>query len=304
MVLRTVAPVWDGNEVWLVAAGGTLYFAFPLLYACAFSGFYLPLMIVLWLLIVRGIAIELRMHFDLGIWPDFFDGLFALASALLSFFFGVALANVLRGVPIEPDHYFFLALWTNFRTGRLPGILDWYTVMGGILASLALAEHGALYLVLKSSGAVQKRASFVASLLWFPLVVLTALGLGLTIYVRGAVLVNYRSHPAGFLLPATVAAALLAIFPLVLRGRDRLAFAASAVYLAAMLLGAAFALYPVLMPSTLDAKNDITIANAMAGHYGLSVGLVWWGFGIAVAIAYFVFIYWLFRGRVQVTDQH
>src|ERR1700754_5113200 len=112
--LRAIGPVWDGNEVWLLAGGGTLYFAFPLLYASAFSGFYLPLMIVLWLLILRGLSIELRSHSHDPLWRTFFDGLFTFSSALLAIFFGAALANVIRGVPIGPDRYFFLPLWTNW----------------------------------------------------------------------------------------------------------------------------------------------------------------------------------------------
>ena len=108
-----IGPVWDGNEVWLLAGGGTLYFAFPLLYASAFSGFYLPLMIVLWLLIVRGISLELRNHIEVGVWRALLDGLFGISSALLTIFFGAALANVLRGVPLQDDGYFFLPLWTN-----------------------------------------------------------------------------------------------------------------------------------------------------------------------------------------------
>src|SRR6266571_3133667 len=150
--LHSIGPVWDGNEVWLLAGGGTLYFAFPLLYASAFSGFYLPLMIVLWLLIGRGISIELRMHIDNGVWRSFFDGLFFLSSTLLAIFLGAALANVIRGVPIGPDQYFFLPLWTNWRVGPNPGILDWYTVIGGLVAFIALAVHGALYLATKASG--------------------------------------------------------------------------------------------------------------------------------------------------------
>src|SRR5471030_960497 len=105
--LASIGPVWDGNEVWLLAGGGTLYFAFPLLYASAFSGFYLPLMIVLWLLIGRGISIALRAHIDNAVWRSFLDGLFFLSSALLAIFLGAALANVVRGVPIGPDQYFF-----------------------------------------------------------------------------------------------------------------------------------------------------------------------------------------------------
>src|SRR6202451_1237181 len=145
-ILRAIGPVWDGNEVWLLAAGGTLYFAFPLLYASSFSGFYLPLMIVLWLLMGRGASIELRAHIDHEVWRTFFDGLFFVSSALLAIFFGAALANVIRGVPLGSDNYFFLPLWTNWRVGPAPGILDWYTVIGGVVALVALTLHGALYL--------------------------------------------------------------------------------------------------------------------------------------------------------------
>src|SRR6202162_2453863 len=117
LMLRSIGPVWDGNEVWLLAGGGTLYFAFPLLYASAFSGFYLALMIVLWLLIMRGLGVELRMQINMGVWKAFFDGLFFFSSAVLPIFYGAALANVIRGVPLHADGYFFLPLWTDWRVG-------------------------------------------------------------------------------------------------------------------------------------------------------------------------------------------
>src|SRR6201993_1268601 len=116
-ILRAIGPVWDGNEVWLLAAGGTLYFAFPLLYASAFSGFYLPLMLVLWLLILRAVGIEFRAHVENPVWQSFFDFVFWISSTLLAIFFGAALGNVIRGVPLAPDGYFFEPLWTNFRVG-------------------------------------------------------------------------------------------------------------------------------------------------------------------------------------------
>src|SRR5271169_4576606 len=117
-VLRAIGPVWDGNEVWLLAAGGTLYFAFPLLYASSFSGFYLPLMMVLWLLMLRGIGIELRAHMENPVWVGFFDLIFCVSSVLLAIFFGAALGNVVRGVPLGADGYFFEPLWTNFRVNQ------------------------------------------------------------------------------------------------------------------------------------------------------------------------------------------
>src|SRR6201989_2162347 len=119
--LHYIGPVWEGNEVWLLAGGGTLYFAFPLLYASAFSGFYMPLMIVLWLLVLRGLSVELRMHVQDPLWRSFFDGLFFFSSSLLAIFFGAALANVIRGVPIGPDNYFFLPFWTDWGTGANSG---------------------------------------------------------------------------------------------------------------------------------------------------------------------------------------
>jgi cytochrome d ubiquinol oxidase subunit II len=126
----------------------------------------MPLMIVLWLLILRGLAVELRAHFQDPIWRSFFGGVFFFASMLLAIFFGAALANVIRGVPFGADHYFFLPLWTNWRTGPNPGILDWYTVIGGVMALLALALHGSLYLILKNEGDLQRRARRVAGILW------------------------------------------------------------------------------------------------------------------------------------------
>src|SRR3989440_6189084 len=141
-VLRSIGPVWDGNEVWLLAGGGTLYFAFPAVYASSFSGFYLPLNMVLWLLMLRAVGIEFRLHLESPVWRGFFDGAFCLASALLTIFFGAALGNVIRGVPLRPDGSFFAPLWTDFRAGTDNGILDWYTVLCGVLALVAVTVHG------------------------------------------------------------------------------------------------------------------------------------------------------------------
>ena len=158
LVLRSIGPVWDGNEVWLLAAGGTLYFAFPLLYASGFSGFYLPLMMVLWLLMLRAIGIEFRTHLHEPIWQGFFDVVFSVSSLLLAIFFGAALGNVIRGVPLGSDGYFFEALWTNWRVSANPGILDWYTVLCGVVALITLTIHGALYVVTKSEPPLSERS--------------------------------------------------------------------------------------------------------------------------------------------------
>jgi cytochrome d ubiquinol oxidase subunit II len=210
--LGSIGPVWDGNEVWLLAGGGTLYFAFPLLYASAFSGFYLPLMIVLWLLVLRGVSVELRNHIDVGVWRALLDGVFGLASALLAVFFGAALANVLRGVPLQADGYFFLPLWTNWQPGIHPGILDWYTVIGGVLALVALTLHGALWLTVKTSGELAQRARRIVDPLWLLLASVTVISLIATITVRPVGLNNYFDYPFTFVIPAGVVATMAGIW--------------------------------------------------------------------------------------------
>src|SRR6266403_2242226 len=174
-VLASVGPVWDGNEVWLIAAGGTLFFGFPALYASGFSGFYLPLMIVLWLLILRGISIEFRNHIISRVWDPLWDFLFSASSLLLAVFFGAALANVVRGVPLDASGYFFEPLWTNFQLGDDVGILDWYTILVGVFALVVLVMHGALWVRMKTGGPVSERAAALARRVWFAVLALTVI---------------------------------------------------------------------------------------------------------------------------------
>lgn len=299
MVIRTIGPVWDGNEVWLIASGGTLYFAFPQLYASAFSGFYLPLMMVLWLLILRGIGIELRAHIDNHVWQSFFDFVFCGSSALLAIFFGAALGNVLRGVPLGADGYFFEPLWTNFRVSGHPGILDWYTILAGVIALVTLTVHGALYVAIKTENDLSKRARGVAIILWPVQFFLTCISLLATYFVRPHLLHNYGEHPIGVLVPIAVVAGLALIIWAAPKGKEKLAFIGSTLYIAAMLVGAVFALYPIVLPSSTNPDLSLTIHNTAAGHHGLVVGIAWWSIGAVLAVGYFVFIYRMFRGKVQ-----
>jgi cytochrome d ubiquinol oxidase subunit II len=298
--LGSIGPVWDGNEVWLLAGGGTLYFAFPLLYASAFSGFYLPLMIVLWLLILRGISLELRNHVEVGVWRALLDGVFGLASLLLTIFFGAALANVLRGVPLQADGYFFLPLWTNWQTGVQPGILDWYTVIGGLVALVALTLHGALWLTIKVSGDLARRAKRIVTPLWIALAALTVASLIATIAVRPASLNNYFNYPFTFVVPVGVIASLAGIWLLNRKGQPVKAFLSSCLYLFFMLAGACWGLYPTLLPATTGEDRNITLQSAISGPHTLAVGLVWWSFGMALAAGYVIFVYSKFRGKVDV----
>ena len=298
VVRRSIGPVWDANEVWLLAAGGTLYFAFPQLYASSFSGFYLPLMVVLWLMIGRAIGLEIRSHADEPLFAELCDTVFMVSSILLPVFFGAALGNVIRGVPLDRDSTFFLPLWTNFRPGPDPGVLDWYTVICGVVALVALATHGAHYLALRTTGDLNRRARAIARAGTLLLPVVTAVSLAATVAVRPTVLENFRTHPVGFLIPAAVVASLVTMALAARRGRERTAFIASVVYLAMMLGGAAFALFPVLLPSSTDPALSLTIENAATGSYAMRTALRWWPFAFLLVAATFFHLYRTFRGKL------
>jgi cytochrome bd ubiquinol oxidase subunit II len=302
-VLRAIGPVWDGNEVWLLAAGGTLYFTFPLLYASSFSGFYLPLMVVLWLLMLRGIGIEFRAHIDSRMWQDFFDVIFSGSSILLAVFFGAALGNVVRGVPLDSTGYFFEPLWTNFKLSEQIGILDWYTVLIGVMSLVTLSAHGSYYVALKTDADLGRRARGFALMCWPLQFFLTVSALVATYFIRPDIMVNYGKHPVGMLVPIVVVASLAIMLWANPKGKEKLAFVASSLYITFMLVGAAFALYPVVLPAR-DHKYDLTIYNTAAGSHGLSVGLVWWTLAAVLTIGYFVLVYRMFRGKVQLGEGH
>jgi cytochrome bd ubiquinol oxidase subunit II len=300
-VLASIGPVWDGNEVWLIASGGTLFFAFPLLYASGFSGFYLSLMIVLWLLIVRGVSIEFRKHIKSNAWNPFWDFLFSASSLLLAIFFGVALGNVARGVPLDASGYFFEPLWTDFRLGEVTGILDWYTSGVGLLALAALVMHGALWLQMKTSGPLSQRAHRVARRTWWAVLVLTAAVTTVTLGVQPQVKENLTTKPWGFVFPFLALAGLAGVRFELMRRDERKAFYASCAYLVGMLASVAFGIYPMVLPAR-NTVFSLTAANAKAGAYGLKVGTIWWSIGLVFAASYFTFVYRTFAGKVASTD--
>ncbi len=301
--ISAVGPVWDGNEVWLLATGGTLYFAFPALYSSGFSGFYLPLIMVLWLLIMRAAGIELRHQLNNPLWTSFWDFVFSLASILLAIFFGAALGNVVRGVPLDATGYFFEPLFTDWSTTGATGILDWFTVLSGVVAFVALGVHGANYLAIKTEGDMNTRSRKFVSVGWFLLVLVTIASLAAVLYVRPQIMDNYYYLPVGWLIPVGVVASLVAIKFFNTTGNDKGAFLASSVYLAMMLGGAVYGLYPNVLPA-LDPAHSLTVHNAKAGAYGLSVGLIWWPIGIIIALGYFTFLFRTFKGKVVVEESH
>ncbi len=300
-ILASIGPVWDGNEVWLLAAGGTLYFAFPALYASGFSGFYLPLMIVLWLLILRGISIEFRNHIDSPVWTPLWDVLFSFSSALLAIFYGAALGNVVRGVPLDADGYFFEPLWTNFRVGRDNGILDWYTVLVGIAAYFALSQHGALWVAWRPLGLVRARSRHAAKWAWLGAAVVSVVIPLETFRVQPHVQAeSFRDRPYGWILPLIAIAGLIGVRCFLRENHsERAAFFSSCAFLLGMLTSVVFGVYPYVLPSSTNPDYSLTIHNAGAASYGLKIGLIWWTIGMALATGYFIFAYRHFFGAVS-----
>ena len=168
IVAKAAGLFWDSNEVWLVAGGGMLFMAFPTFYASVFSGFYLPLIIVLWLIVFRAIGLELRAQFDYKMWKSIWDTSFGVSSLLLALFFGIALGNIVRGVNLGgvengistyEGHFFFLPLWNSSFSplSESPGVIDWFTIIIGIIAVVTLAIHGANWIILKTNASINKQ---------------------------------------------------------------------------------------------------------------------------------------------------
>lgn len=302
-VLRSIGPVWDGNEVWLLAGGGTLYFAFPVLYASSFSGFYLPLIIVLWLLVLRGVAVEFRSHLRGGVWAPFWDVVFAGASLLLALFFGAALGNVVRGVPLDANGWFFEALWTNWTVGTDPGVLDWYTLTVGLAALVALSMHGALWVGFRTEGSLRERSLALARRAWWLVAAFTVLVTVFTWLVQPMVSQHLGERAWGWAFPAMAVGSLVGIRVGLHRGVDGGAFLASCGYLAGMLGSVAVGLYPYVLPAVGGASAGLTVHNAAAGPSGLAIGLAWWIPGMLLALGYVTFMYRRFSGRVSLEGE-
>lgn len=217
-VLSAIGPFWDGNEVWIIAAGGLLLFAFPKVYAIAFSGFYLPIIMLVWLIVLRGISIEFRPQETNSLWRTFWDTVFCFSSASISFLLGATLANIVRGCPLTADGYFNEPLFTNFRPGPYPGILDWYTVSIGIFTLLTLCGHGALYLCWKTSALVQERSLKLARVIWPVISFSILLVICMTQTVRPEICHSLLSRPWTLSLPLIIFLALTIILIAIQKG--------------------------------------------------------------------------------------
>lgn len=299
MVLASIGPVWDGNEVWLLAGGGLLFAIFPAAYASSFSGFYLAFFILLWILILRGLSIELRGQVENALWTNFWDKVFFWASVLMALVFGLALGNLLRGLPIGADHNFFLPLWTNFMPSENPGIFDWFTLAIALLSLVTISSHGASYLAMKTDGLINTRSRSIAHLTSWVVVILIVVAMILTRLIYPEMLKNYYEYPIFFILPLISVLALACKILFHIKKKDSASFIASCALIVGLLTSVAFTMYPNLLISNIDTSNNLTIYNAATTAYGQRVALIWFPIGIILATGYTVYIYRSFRGKVK-----
>lgn len=301
-VLAAIGPFWDANEVWLLAGGGVLFLAFPKVLASGLSGFYLAIMPVLWVLILRGIAIEFRSHVEDGMWRTFWDGTFAIASTLAPVLFGAALGNLIRGVPLREDGWFALSLFESFSPHGELGLLDWYTVLAGLLALAALLHHGALFLGWKSDGIVSERSLKSAGRLFWVVVALWLAATAATAAIAPGIFSALAVRPIAWLATVLLLAGLATSYLARRAGRELLAFLGSGAFLVGTLGATAASVYPTMIRSTNTSSPSLTALNASASQESLRAGLLWWPVGFGLAIAYFVVLFRLHRGKARAAD--
>jgi cytochrome bd ubiquinol oxidase subunit II len=292
VMINTIGPVWDGNEVWLLTAGGATFAAFPGWYAAMFSAFYLPLLLVLVALIIRGVAFEYRGKRDNSNWRRGWDAAIFLGSLLPAILWGVAFGNVLRGIPLNAEHNF---------TGNFFTFLNPYSLLGGVTTLALFTLHGALFLGLKTTGDLRERAARAAT------------GISVAAIVAGAGFLawteaSYRATSAGagaasIALAALAAVALIAAAAANWARREGTAFAANATSIAAAVAALFTALYPNVLPSSTSAAYSLTVANAASADATLKVMTVVAIIFLPLVLAYQAWTYWVFRKRVTAPPQ-
>ena len=285
----SIAPYWDGNEVWLITAGGVTFAAFPTTYAVMFSSLYSPLLLILFALIIRGVSVELRMKTESEKMRRWFDRGIFVGSFLPPLLLGVAFANIFRGIPIDELGIFH---------GNLLTLLNPYGLTGGTLFMLLFAVHGSLWLAVKTEGEIQKRASIMASNLWLALVFVAVLFLMLTALVTD-LYVNYLNTPVMFVIPGTALIALVATRVFIARDAWWKSWVASAFTIAFVTLFGVGGLYPRLFPSSLDPSYSLTAFNSSSSPLTLKIMLGVAGVMVPIVLAYQFWAYIFFRGKTE-----
>ncbi|HUX42069.1 MAG TPA: cytochrome d ubiquinol oxidase subunit II [Rectinemataceae bacterium] len=296
-VINSVGPVWDGNEVWLVTAGGATFAAFPTTYAMMFSNLYLALFLLLSALIFRGVSFEFRGKVDKAGWKKFWDVVMVVSSFIPALLFGVAFGNIFEGLPMKND----FAAATFAYQGTFFGLLNPYALVTGLLFVLLFAVHGSLYTALKTDGEIAQRAKAMVKRLWWPLL---AVAVAFLVYTAFATKLwdNYLASPILLILPLLAVAGLVSVFIFASRDSYGLAFAASLVTVATVVATGVGGLFPNLIPSSLDPASNLNIMNSSSSDYTLRVMTVVAFVIVPIVIIYKIWVYRLFRAPVTAAE--
>jgi cytochrome d ubiquinol oxidase subunit II len=288
VMMNAIAPVWDGNEVWLLTAGGALFAAFPPVYATVFSGFYLAFMLLLLALILRAVSFEFRAKVDSPNWRRAWDLAFGLGSFVPALLYGVAVGNLLRGLELDA---------ARTPSGTFLGLLNPYALLVGLLGLVMFVLHGATYLGIKADGALRERARRWASWAWVGFIGLYAVTTVASYFAAPVLFERWFARPLTWVLFALLLASCVA-GPAALRGgRFGRGFVASALATVSIIGLAAEGMYPRLVPARPDPAYSLTIYNASSTPYTLRVMLVIALIGMPLVIAYTAWIYRTFRGK-------
>jgi len=313
VITKSAGLFWDSNEVWLVAGGGLLFMAFPTFYASVFSGFYLPLIIVLWLIVFRAIGLEFRSQFDYQMWKDIWDKAFGVSSLLLALFFGIALGNIVRGVNLggvengvsvyEPQ-YFFLPLWNGSFSplSETPGVIDWFTIIIGLITVVTLAIHGANWIILKTNSSINDQLKTVIYSLNIILLILTIFSLSIWQLVNPSSLDNFIDKPYLIIFPLIYFSGLFGLFFIKILNKDIYGFILSTLLVLGGITSSLASLFPVVLPSTNDINESLTIYNTATTEYGLSVALNWGVVGFILLFVYMIIQKRLMGGKIDKMD--
>ncbi len=290
IMINSIGPVWDGNEVWLVTGGGALFAAFPEVYATSFSGFYLAFMLLLFGLIFRAVAIEFRSKQPMRWWRSFWDASFSVSSVVSSLLVGVALGNIARGIPLDSRGEF---------AGSFLGLLNPYALLVGVTTVALFTMHGAIYVLMKTEGELHDK---IRGWINTTIVIFMACYAATTIATLSLLphmTANLKAFPVLFVLPVLNLLAVLNIPREVYHGRDFRAFLSSCAAMAALLILFGIGIFPNIIISNPVPANSLTIYNAASSAKTLGIMLIIAVMGMPLVLAYTTSIYWIFRGKVK-----
>lgn len=313
VIAKAAGLFWDSNEVWLVAGGGMLFMGFPVLYASAFSGFYLPLIMILWLIVFRAIGLEFRSQFNYQMWKDIWDKSFGVSSLLLALFFGIALGNVARGVNLGgvtdgvntyAEYYFFAPLWDSSFSplAENPGIIDWFTLTIGVIAVSALAIHGANWIILKTNSSINEKLKTIVFRLNMVLLVLTIFSLSIWHLINPTPFSNFIENPLFFIFPTLYFGSLFGLFFTKKIKKDIYSFYLSSLLILGGITSTLASMFPVVLPSTNNINESLTIYNTATTEYGFSVAIVWGLIGFILLFVYLIAQKKLLSGKIDDVD--